>query len=320
MSRNFELLRQVDRNKALFQTATALPPLPAAGPVKEKQALEKPAPEERHAEERVERPRVVEPPAGNGHRTPIAIPPRSIAPSQWLASLRAGTKRLGRNSNGHRSNGHVPLDLKAMALQEEIKLVQRVFFATDVGANRAIVFSGVENGEGSARICARAGETLATQVQSSVCVVDANLHSPWLHQYFGTPNILGLSEAVLQNGPIRNFAQQLAKSNLWLIPCGAAGANSLALLNPNGVRARFEELRTQFEYVLINAPPMNVFADSALLGQFSDGVILVVEANSTRRETAQRLKENLEAANVQVLGVVLNNRRFPIPESVYRKL
>jgi Mrp family chromosome partitioning ATPase len=52
----------------------------------------------------------------------------------------------------------------------------------------------------------------------------------------------------------------------------------------------------------------------------SDGVIFVVEANSTRRETTKRFKESLEEVRVRVLGVVLNDRTFPIPESVYRKL
>lgn len=323
MSRNFELLQQADRNRDLFQTQPPLPPMPAAGPASEEPEPEKPAANERRTEEQeaqVKKERFTEPPPGNGYRAADELPSRSLTPSKWFASLREGTNRLGISSNAHRSNGHGRLDVRAMALQEEIKLVQRVFFSSDAGASRAIVFSGVENGEGSARICARAAETLAAQVQSSVCVVDANLHSPSLHQYFGTKNILGLSEAVLQSGPIRNYAQQLEKSNLWLIPCGAAGANSWALLNPDGVRARFAELRKQFDYVLINAPPMNVFADSALICQFSDGVILVVEANSTRRETAQRLKECLEEADVQVRGVVLNNRTFPIPESVYRKL
>ena len=83
---------------------------------------------------------------------------------------------------------------------------------------------------------------------------------------------------------------------------------------------RFEELRAEFDYILINAPTMGTTANLTLLGQMADGVIFVVEANSTRRETTKQFKESLEEAHVRVLGVVLNNRTFPIPEAVYRKL
>jgi protein-tyrosine kinase len=52
----------------------------------------------------------------------------------------------------------------------------------------------------------------------------------------------------------------------------------------------------------------------------ADGVILVVEANSTRREMARTAKETFDDANVKLLGAILNNRTFPIPEALYRKL
>ena len=52
----------------------------------------------------------------------------------------------------------------------------------------------------------------------------------------------------------------------------------------------------------------------------ADGVVLVIEANSTRREAARMAKETFESANVKLLGAILNNRTFPIPESLYRKL
>jgi len=80
------------------------------------------------------------------------------------------------------------------------------------------------------------------------------------------------------------------------------------------------ELRTAFDYVLIDAPPVSPYTDASLLGQLADGVVLVLEANSTRRETAREAKQSLEAANSRVLAAVLNKRTFPLPDFIYHNL
>jgi Mrp family chromosome partitioning ATPase len=79
-------------------------------------------------------------------------------------------------------------------------------------------------------------------------------------------------------------------------------------------------MRAAFEFVLIDAPPASLYADAPLLGQLADGVVLVVEAHSTRREPALAAKASLEAANARVLAAVLNKRTFAIPEIIYRNL
>jgi Mrp family chromosome partitioning ATPase len=70
----------------------------------------------------------------------------------------------------------------------------------------------------------------------------------------------------------------------------------------------------------MDTPPMSSYSDAALLGQLTDGVILVIDSASTRREPARIAKENLEAAKIPVLGAVLNRRTYPIPEALYRRL
>jgi Mrp family chromosome partitioning ATPase len=72
--------------------------------------------------------------------------------------------------------------------------------------------------------------------------------------------------------------------------------------------------------MLIDAPGTSVCGDAQLLGQFADAAILIIEANCTRRLTARKAKETLDAGGVQVLGTVLHNRSFPIPGWVYRIL
>jgi Mrp family chromosome partitioning ATPase len=57
-----------------------------------------------------------------------------------------------------------------------------------------------------------------------------------------------------------------------------------------------------------------------VLGQLSDGVILVLEADSTRREAASAIAANLRSAKIPILAAVLNKRTFPIPENIYIKL
>ena len=75
-----------------------------------------------------------------------------------------------------------------------------------------------------------------------------------------------------------------------------------------------------FAHILIDAPPINAYADAVLLGGIGDGLVMVLEANNTPREAAMRAKEIVDAAGIRLLGAVLNKRTFPIPERLYRKL
>jgi protein-tyrosine kinase len=217
------------------------------------------------------------------------------------------------------NNGHRQLHLGGQAQEEAVKLVQRVFVFPNSHAPRAVVFSSVE-GNGSSEICSRAGAVLAAQGSGSVCLVDASLCAPSLHQLLGVGRFPGLADAMIKPGPIKDFAVRIAGGNLWLLPSGSSTAAAQGLLASDRLRSRVRELREEFDYVLIDAPAVGSNADSLVLGQMTDGVILVVEANCTRRETARMAKETFEGARVTLLGAVLNNRTFPVPEALYRKL
>jgi Mrp family chromosome partitioning ATPase len=211
----------------------------------------------------------------------------------------------------------------AITREQETTLVQRVFLLAGSEAPRVVVFCGVERGNGTTGICARAAEALAAQVNPSVCsvcLVDGNQYAPRLHQHFGVDNVSGLADAVLESGPIRTFVQQLPGRNLWLLSAGANNGEGRALWTPEHFRPRIAELRQEFSYVLVDAPPANLYVDAALWARMADGAILIVDSNTTRRDSALKAKENLKAANVKLLGAVLNNRNFPIPESIYRRL
>jgi receptor protein-tyrosine kinase len=119
--------------------------------------------------------------------------------------------------------------------------------------------------------------------------------------------------------PLRDQCVKIG-GNLWLAGPEILADNSRVLLPPVQLKERLAQLRDEFEYMLIDAPGTSVCGDAQLLGLVADATILVIEANSTRRLTARKAKESLDAAGVRLLGTVLHNRLFPIPERLYRKL
>jgi capsular exopolysaccharide synthesis family protein len=215
-----------------------------------------------------------------------------------------------------------PLQLKMEEAQrdEMFKLVQRVFMTPGSGRGRMVVVSAMEAGNGCSWICARMAEVLASQVSGSVCVVDANLRSPGLHREFNVPNHYGLTDALQVAEPIRRFVTSLTRPNLSLLSCGAQVERMENMLSSDRMRALLPELQREFDYVLIDAPPIESGDESVVLGRSSEGIILVLRANASRRESARKAVRDLESANVRVLGAVLNQRTFPVPESIYRKL
>src|ERR1700735_3266055 len=224
------------------------------------------------------------------------------------------------NGNGKRHREAAGLDLDLLAGEEALRLVQRVFLLQAQEPPHMVVFAGIDHGNGCSRICVSVAETLAKNVRGTVCLVEANLRSPALPEMFGTTNHHGLTDALLHDGPIRSFAKLVRGEHLWLLSGGALAADSANLLNSERLQTRFAELRKEFDFVLIDAPPLTPYSDALALGQMTDGFVLVLEANSTRREAAVKVSENLRAAQIRVLGAVLNKRTFPIPESLYNKL
>jgi len=213
----------------------------------------------------------------------------------------------------------VPLNIGQKELEEVTKLVQRLFLLPGTESPRTVVFMGTEPGNGCSWMCARAAEVLAGQIAGSVCLVDANLRRPSMHEMFGIPNHYGLTDALRFNEPIANFTRPLSRANLHLLSCGSMEANSNAQITSDRMRLRLAELGREFDYLLIDSPALSICNDAVVLGCASDGVVMVLKANSSRRESAKKAVDELQAARARILGAVLNQRTFPIPESIYRK-
>jgi len=216
--------------------------------------------------------------------------------------------------SGKSANGEVPFpDLDTFAREEILRLVQRLFLATNNGHEgpRQVVFCGIDEADGSNLLCARVARCLAEQVPSQVCVADARVPA-------SNPLFDPTSPNQPEVGTARERLRRVA-DNLWLSSSDSVGTYGRAPAL-HQVQTWIRDLRGEFAYVLISAPPFGLYGDSALLGQTADGVVLVLEANSTRRVAALKAKQRLDAAKVRLLGIVLNNRTFPIPEKIYRWL
>jgi len=212
-------------------------------------------------------------------------------------------------------------DLDRAAREETLRLVQSVFLLHGQGeGGRVVVFAAVDSRSGCSRVCSQAGRILAESVPGSVCLVDANFREPALAAAFRTTNYHGLADALKVAGPMRGFARIVHGENLWLVPSGSGAEHSVGLLHSDHIKKRIDDLRKEFDYVLVDAPALNSYSEGMALGQFADGLVLVLQANSTRRDATAQIAARLQFSQVNILGAVLNKRRFPIPNFLYRRL
>jgi Mrp family chromosome partitioning ATPase len=203
---------------------------------------------------------------------------------------------------------------------EATKLVQRLFLTLADATPKVVTFAAVDSGDGCNWLCATAARVLAESVPGSVCLVEADFRAPSLSLTLGLANGCGLVDALREEGPVKAWAKRIGPENLWLISSGAIAEDSLSLFNGDRMVQRIRELRSEFDYLVIAAPPLSAYADGMVLGRLSDGLVLVLEANATRREAARRVTESLRSSNIPVLGAVLNNRTFPIPAVLYKRI
>ena len=199
---------------------------------------------------------------------------------------------------------------------EILRLVQVLFLASQ-NSPHCVLFCGVDETDGSAGVCTSVARGLAEEVSQKVCLMDASIPGSHLEESANV-NDSGCDSGDL----IRPFdgAMRRIGDNLWFYSTKKASSARIIKGGTVDLCSALLRLRQEFDYVLVHTAPAGTDRVASVLGQVADGVVLVLEANSTRRVTARNAKEALEAAKVRLIGTVLNNRTFPIPEKLYRSL
>jgi len=160
-------------------------------------------------------------------------------------------------------------------------------------------------GEGKSTTIANLAVTYAQSGRRTI-LVDCDLRRPGLHKLFDLDAAPGLTNLVMDEVSDLPL-QETAIDNLLLLGSGTKPPNPADMLGAARMDQIIEQLRDRAEIILFDAPPVLAAADAIILGAKVDGVLLVIQAGTTRRDHSERARELLEKARVRVVGAALTN-------------
>ncbi len=170
---------------------------------------------------------------------------------------------------------------------------------------KVIVLTSPGPQEGKSTSCANLGVVL-TQASKSTLIVDCDLRKPVMHKLFGLRNIHGIVDVLVSGRKLQEVWHEPVPG-LKVVCVGAVPPNPAELLGSKRLSEVLASAREQFDYVLVDAPPIGVVSDPAILSTQGDGVLLVLDAQNTRKGSVRRSVRSLEAIGAKVLGTVMNN-------------
>ena len=176
-------------------------------------------------------------------------------------------------------------------------------------ALKTLVVTSAAPGEGKTLTAANLAVTLAYD-GLNVLLVDCDIRRPRVHGLFHLPRAPGLMEMLTSHdkpGGPPPAIRQTTIARLSVLPCGALPMNAANLLSSTRMRILLEELKQQFDIIVLDTPPVLATADAGIVGSLTDGVLLVVRAGATDRNAAQRAYQQLANVGARVVGTVLND-------------
>ncbi|MFZ0217130.1 MAG: polysaccharide biosynthesis tyrosine autokinase [Candidatus Dormiibacterota bacterium] len=184
-----------------------------------------------------------------------------------------------------------------------------LLFSTVDRPVRTIVVTSASPDEGKSRTAANLAVALAQSGHRTV-LVDADFRRPSQHRNFGFVRNVGLSNLVIQEMTEHEVLSDIeGVADLALLPSGPTPPNPSELLGSARTRAVLGQLQSEFEFVVLDTPPVNAVTDAAVLSSMVDGVILVIESGRTTYSTVLHAKQALDRVGAHVIGAVVNKLR-----------
>lgn len=225
--------------------------------------------------------------------------------------------RFSRNGNGHLPIASLPElvtvnDRRSSVAEAYRTLRTNLLFSAAVRALRSIVVTSPGAAEGKSMTAANLAVAFAQQGHR-VLLLDCDLRRSRIHKIFEQPELPGLTNVLIGGVATDEAIRPTKIERLFIMPAGAMPPNPAELLGSSQMRALVEQLRDQFDVLIIDSPPLLAASDGAILSRMVDGAIVVVRAGRTERNALKTAIQQLDTVGARVLGTVLNDPDAEVP-------
>lgn len=192
-------------------------------------------------------------------------------------------------------------------LNESVNSARTMLLHTAKHQNmQVLMVTSAMQGEGKTSLASQLATSMATAGLRTL-ILDCDLRNPSMHKLFDAALTPGCSEVLCQEVDVSDAVQPTSVPNLWLIPAGQCSNRVIsALAQGHPLETLFNRLRGQFDFIVVDSCPVLPVADTLLVGQHVDGVVLSILQDISQLPKVQTTAERLTQLNIPLLGTVVN--------------
>ncbi|MGH9366409.1 MAG: GumC family protein [Thermoanaerobaculia bacterium] len=243
----------------------------------------------------------------------LGLPSLGVIPAVGATVKGYGSRKLLGKGTGNSPEEVVPDAIELLPhsyprsrISERYRDLRTALLLSRAGGLKSIVITSCLPREGKTATAVNLAVVLG-QLGKQVLLVDADLHRPRLHEILRVPNRTGLVSILAGNVDPARAIVKTDIPEVSVIPSGPASPNPSGLLSSEAMSRFLSLAQMNFDYVVLDAPPVIPVADALVLGNQTDGVVLCVKGGETPREQVARVRDKLHRSNVRILGVVIND-------------
>jgi capsular exopolysaccharide synthesis family protein len=198
----------------------------------------------------------------------------------------------------------VEKDPKSIAAESYRTLRTNLQYSSFDEEYKVIVVTSSEPGEGKSTTAGNLALSIA-QGDKKVALVDCDLRKPSIHKKFELSNTVGLSDVIVGKEDISIVGHRY-NDNLTVLTSGKIPPNPSEMLASKSMKALIDALKSVFDCVILDTPPVQAVTDAQILSTRADGTLLVVRAEKTKKESVLNSVNLLKKVNANIIGTVLN--------------
>ncbi len=185
------------------------------------------------------------------------------------------------------------------------KITTNIEFSNVDNEIKTIMITSAKQDEGkTTTICNIAA--VMTELKKNILIMDLDLRKPAVHKQFNLSNKTGLTDLLMNKDDFKSYLQNISPG-MDVITTGRVPANPAEIINSRTLKELIKEMAAEYDYILLDAPPVMLVSDPITISTYSNAVVLAIEHGKTEKELAKKAVDSLKQVDANIIGAVFNN-------------